>query len=73
MKTSEEIRKIAETIIPYNPYNNTFFPGQRESELSGFVRGYKESEKKSLETLKKAYDMGNFEITFDEFLKELFS
>ena len=46
MKKSEEIRKIAETIIPYNPYNNTFFPGQRESELSGFVRGYKESEKK---------------------------
>jgi hypothetical protein len=40
MKTTEEIRKIAEELIPYNPYNNTLFPGQRESEINGFIKGY---------------------------------
>jgi hypothetical protein len=42
MKTLEEIRKLAEELIPYNPYNNTFFPGQREAEIRGFIKGYQE-------------------------------
>ena len=40
MKTLEEISKLAEELIPYNPYNNTLFPGQREKEISGFIKGY---------------------------------
>jgi hypothetical protein len=40
MKTTEEIRKIAEQSIPYNPYNNTLFPGTRQSEINGFIKGY---------------------------------
>lgn len=40
IKTEQEIRKLAEELIPYNPYNNALFPGQRESEISGFVKGY---------------------------------
>jgi len=45
MKTLEEIRKLAESLIPYNPYNNTLFPGQREIEISGFIKGYLEAQK----------------------------
>ena len=40
MKTTEEIRKIAEELIPYNPYNNALFPGTREAEINGFIKGY---------------------------------
>lgn len=45
MKSESEIRKLAEEIIPYNPYNNALFPGQRESEISGFVKGYMMAQK----------------------------
>ena len=55
MKTLEEIRKLAEELIPYNPYNNTFFPGQRESEIRGFIKGYQEAQK-NIENSKKNPD-----------------
>jgi hypothetical protein len=45
MKKIDEIRKLAELLIPYNPYNNTLFPGQRESEISGFIKGYIQAQK----------------------------
>lgn len=45
MKTKDEIRKLAENLIPYNPYNNALFPGQRESEINGFVKGYQQAQK----------------------------
>lgn len=51
MKNLEEIQKLAENLIPYNPYNNTLFPGQRESEIRGFIKGYQESQKDILEFL----------------------
>jgi hypothetical protein len=51
MKTPEDIRKIAEELIPYNPYNNTLFPGIRESEISGFIKGYMEAQKNFLNNI----------------------
>lgn len=45
MKSESEIRKLAEEIIPYNPYNNALFPGQRESEISGFIKGFMMAQK----------------------------
>lgn len=40
MKTKEEIRKVAELAIPYDPYRETLFPGQRSSLIEGFIKGY---------------------------------
>jgi hypothetical protein len=40
MKTEQEIRKLAEELIPYNPFNETLFAGQRSAEVNGFVKGY---------------------------------
>ena len=43
MKSEQEIRKLAEELIPYNPFNETFFAGQRAAEINGFVKGYKQA------------------------------
>ena len=53
MKSDEEIRKIAEELIPYNPYNETFFTGHRAAEIAGFVKGYKKALKDLEEKDKK--------------------
>lgn len=53
MKTEQEIRKLAEELIPYNPFNETFFTGQRAAEVNGFVKGYMKAQKDLEEKDKK--------------------
>ena len=40
MKSIEEIRQFAEKLFPYDPYRDTLFPGQRSSQIDGFIKGY---------------------------------
>jgi hypothetical protein len=43
MRTIEEIKKLAEELIPYEPYRDTLFPGQRSARIEGFIQGYLKS------------------------------
>jgi len=53
MKSDQEIRELAEKLVPYNPFNETFFTGHRSAEINGFVKGYKQALKDLEEKDKK--------------------
>ena len=53
MKSEQEIRKLAEELIPYNPFNETLFVGQRAAEVNGFIKGYLKAQKDFEEKDKK--------------------
>jgi hypothetical protein len=72
MKSKDDIRPLAEKKYPYNPYNDTLFPCVRQAHLEGFVNGYLEGSC-SEDNLRKAFEAGKSNQSFEDFLKTLFS
>jgi hypothetical protein len=70
MKSKEEVRKLAEKTFPYNPYDDTLFPGVRQARLEGFTTGYLKGSY-SEDNLRKAFEAGKSDQSFEEFLKGL--
>jgi hypothetical protein len=70
MKSKEEVRKLAEKTFPYNPYDDTLFPGVRQARLEGFTTRYLIGSF-SQDNLRQAIEAGNSDQSFEEFLKGL--
>lgn len=70
MKSKDYIRNLAEKEIPYDPYRETLFPGQRISAIEGFIKGYQVGQS-TLEDLRRAFIAGKNLDSFEDFLKTI--
>lgn len=68
MKSKDEIRKLAEKEIPYNPYDETLFPGFRTAKIEGFIKGYNICQLQNMEQVFLAGKSGNYE-SFEDFIQ----